>query len=155
MKTKLIGVTRNNSDGTSRQKLLAKAKEGDALYFEVETTQKGEKQIAVYNDYDQQLGYLMGKYSYLAGYIESEEEFFPVIAKITGGDGNKSFGCNIDIPELDEYGDYCPSDDDDDDEYEQEEDAPSPPLTKNQWLTIIGVILFVLYLLSRMIHLKN
>lgn len=125
MKTKLIGVTRLNPDGTNRQKLLSKAKEGDALYFEVETTL---------------------------------EEFSPVIDKITGGDGNKNYGCNIDIPELDEYGDYYPFDDDDeddDDDNDLEEDAPTTPMTKNQWLTILGVILFVLYLLSRMIRFKN
>ena len=154
MRTKLIGVTKNNPDGTNRQKLLAKAKEGDALYFEVETTPKKEKQIAVFNYQDQQLGYLMGKYSYLAGYIENEEEFSPVVAKITGGDGNKSYGCNIDIPELDEYGDYCPPDDNDDDEGDEEEDVPPAPLTPKQCLIILGIISFVLFLLSRIIHFK-
>ncbi|WP_307755934.1 hypothetical protein [uncultured Cloacibacillus sp.] len=64
---------------------------------------------------------------------KGEEEFSPIITKITGGDGKKNLWCNIDIPELDEYGDYCPFDDDDndDEECDQEEEIPSASLTRN------------------------
>ncbi|AHM61615.1 HIRAN domain-containing protein [Flammeovirgaceae bacterium 311] len=58
-KTKVVGVTYSNTDGTLRQNLLKDLKEGEPVYLIRDRKNEHSKYaVAVYNQKNQQLGYL-------------------------------------------------------------------------------------------------
>lgn len=96
LRTKVVGVTHANQDGTSRQPIIARCHSGDPVYLHF-YRYKGDPAYAVYTD-GGQIGNLSAE---LAEYLYTrygENAFFHAgIINITGGYSGRYFGCNLDI----------------------------------------------------------
>ena len=100
IKTKVVGVTKRNEDGQSRQELIELLDPGDELYLEREPDNEyDENAIAVFNESWEQIGYLSRKVAEeLAPLMDEGYETKCIVTAITGGSDDKpSFGCNIEI----------------------------------------------------------
>ena len=103
IRTKIVGVTHRNSDGSSRQKILKRMQEeyyeGDLLYLEAEPENPyDENAIKVMNAEDEQIGYLSRDLAKtLAKRMDNGEEFSVELLEITGGYDGFALGCNIEI----------------------------------------------------------
>ena len=94
--TKVVGVTFNNDDGTSRQNIIKNCKAGEDIIFKPVPTKEYPDAIGVFNKKGQQLGHLSqgvaaeikNKYGYNLMSV--------TISNITGG-GDLSYGCNLHI----------------------------------------------------------
>jgi len=98
--SKIVGVTKQNPDGTSRQELLKNCKAGVQLQIVREPENPvDEKAIAVKLSDGQQLGYLTSELAdELAPKIDRGLTFEAMVAEITGGTKDKPpLGCNIKI----------------------------------------------------------
>ena len=93
--SKVVGVTYNNDNGTSRQAYLATVKQYDELNLRIYEYKPGEKAIGVYYQ-DKQLGNINADLlDELMNYMK-HDQLISVIAEPSGGDG-KTRGCNITI----------------------------------------------------------
>ncbi|WP_339171170.1 HIRAN domain-containing protein [Anoxybacillus sp. FSL W8-1294] len=94
--TKIVGVTRKNEDGTSRQELIAECYEGEELFLEREPDNEHDPNaISVWNEYGEQLGYINKDLaSKLAPQMDKGMRVACFVTAVTGGD-DKSYGCNI------------------------------------------------------------
>ena len=102
IKTKIVGVTFKNEDGTSRQELLSELSEGDTLSLKDTFSDKYPEAIGVFNSYGEQLGNLKKDLALKLREMDGDFECFDVkVLEITGGD-DRSFGCNIEIT-LDDF----------------------------------------------------
>lgn len=96
IRTKVVGVTFKNDDGTDRQKLLQSVSPGDTLELKP-YTYNGAPAIMVVHA----LGCIGNLKATLAADL-CKEQHNPHTAKvldITGGTNGKSYGCNIEITE--------------------------------------------------------
>ena len=106
IRTKIVGVTHRNSDGSSRQKILKRMQEeyyeGDLLYLEAEPENPyDENAIKVMNAEDEQIGYLNRDLAKdLTKRMDNGEEFSVELLEITGGYDGFALGCNIEIEAL-------------------------------------------------------
>lgn len=94
--SKVVGVTFNNDDGSSRQKYIASLKAGDELIFRPVSVQGHPEAIGVFTTSGKQLGHLTSE---LAGELRNKYPTHPIsatVAQVTGG-GDRSYGCNIHI----------------------------------------------------------
>lgn len=94
--SKVVGVTFNNDDGSSRQKIISKLKAGDELVFRPVSVQGHPEAVGVFTTGGKQLGHLTAE---LAGELRNKYPTNPVsatVAQVTGG-GDRSYGCNIHI----------------------------------------------------------
>lgn len=94
--TKVVGVTFNNDDGTSRQNIIKNCKAGEDIIFKPLPTEKYPDAIGVFNKRGQQLGHLSQG---VAAEIKNKYGYNPMsvtISDITGG-GDLSYGCNLHI----------------------------------------------------------
>lgn len=94
--TKVVGVTFGNDDGSSRQAIIKKSKEGEQLILKPMSTAEYPDAVGVFNKRGQQLGHLNAE---LAEEITRKYPNNPVkvtITNITGG-GSKNYGCNLHI----------------------------------------------------------
>lgn len=97
IRTKVVGVTFKNDDGTDRQKILKRVSPGDTLELKP-YTYNGAPAIMVVHA----LGCIGNLKATLAADL-CKEQYIPHTAKvldITGGTNGKSYGCNIEITEL-------------------------------------------------------
>ena len=97
IRTKVVGVTFKNDDGTDRQKILMSVSPGDTLELKP-YKYKGEPAIMVIHP----SGCIGNLKATLAADL-CKKQHFPHTAKvldITGGTNGKSYGCNIEITEL-------------------------------------------------------
>ena len=97
IRTKVVGVTFQNDDGTERQQILKRVSPGDILELKP-YKYKGEPAILVVHP----LGCIGNLKATLAADL-CKEQYIPRTAKvlnITGGSNGKSYGCNIEISEL-------------------------------------------------------
>ena len=85
--TKVVGVTFNNDDGTSRQSIIKSCKAGEDIIFKPVPTKEYPDAIGVFNKKGQQLGHLSQG---VAAEIKN------TVSNITGG-GDLSYGCNLHI----------------------------------------------------------
>lgn len=93
--TKIVGVTFENEDGTSRQYLISRCRKGDAVTIEPSPSKKYPHAIGVYDDFWNQLGYLnadLANEFYQKDWINSK--ITAVISSITGDEHN-NLGCNL------------------------------------------------------------
>ena len=104
MRTKIVGVTHPNSDGTSRRKILKRMRreecEYEAVYLEPEPDNPYDKNaVKVLNIMGEQIGYLSSDLAEdIVKRISKGEEFSAVITSFTGDeDGKPTVGCNIQI----------------------------------------------------------
>ncbi|AMQ19633.1 HIRAN domain-containing protein [Geobacillus sp. JS12] len=95
--TKIVGVTRKNEDGTSRQELIAECYEGEELFLEREPDNEHDPNaISVWNEYGEQLGYINKDLaSRLAPQMDKGMRVSCFVTAVTGGYDDKSYGCNI------------------------------------------------------------
>ena len=108
IRTKLVGVTSKNEDGTRRQDILEEMhyKKWKRVTLAPEPDNpKSDHAVAAYNDAGEQIGYLNDDLAAdLFDDISDIGAIYAEILQITGGDGKK-YGCNIliqDIDDLDE-----------------------------------------------------
>lgn len=100
IKTKVVGVTKKNEDGQSRQELIEMLEPGDELFLEREPdNEHDENAIAVFNESWEQIGYLSRSVAAeLAPLMDEGYEVECTVTEITGGTDDKpSYGCNIEI----------------------------------------------------------
>lgn len=96
--TKVVGVSRTNDDGTSRQDILAGCEEGDQLILERdEYNEHDENAIKVLTYDGEQIGYIKRELAAeIAPLMGAGIEFNCEIEEITGGvEGKETLGCNI------------------------------------------------------------
>lgn len=94
--SKVVGVTFNNEDGSSRQKYISELKAGDELIFRPVAVEGHPEAVGVFTSSGKQLGHLTAE---LAGELKNKYPTHPMIAtvaQVTGG-GERSYGCNIHI----------------------------------------------------------
>lgn len=94
--TKVVGVTFNNDDGSSRQAIIKACKPGDDIIFKPVPTAEYPDAIGVFNKRGQQLGHLSQG---VAAEIKNEYGYNPMsvtVSNVTGG-GEYSYGCNLHI----------------------------------------------------------
>lgn len=100
-KTKVVGVTKKNDDGRSRQKIIARLKPGQILALIPEPDNPYDsKAIAVLCD-GKQIGYLSkDRAKEFEPRARKRGHLFAVVTDITGGDaagGRPTYGVNIAI----------------------------------------------------------
>lgn len=92
--TKVVGVTFNNDDGTSRQAIIERCKPGEDIIIKPVPTKEYPDAIGVFNKRGEQLGHLGAE---LASEIKTKWGYNPMsitISSLTGG-GDKVYGCNL------------------------------------------------------------
>lgn len=95
--TKVVGVTFNNDNGTSRQAILKGCRSGEDVIFRPVPTKDYPDAIGVFNSKGQQLGHVNAE---LAKELKEKYPTNPMsvtISEITGGDNGKTYGCNLHI----------------------------------------------------------
>lgn len=95
-RTKIVGVTFGNADGSSRQKIIANCKVGQGVVFRPMNDPQHPESIGVFTENGQQLGHLAAD---LARDMRDKYPQNPMraeIASITGG-GDYNYGCSIHI----------------------------------------------------------
>jgi len=98
IKTKLVGVTFKNDDGTNRQDIIQDYSAGDVLTLDFCPTEKYPYKVEVQGYGVDVLGCISKELSEtLYEYLEDNCEFRVKILEVTGGDFEKSYGCNIQI----------------------------------------------------------
>lgn len=94
LRTKVVGVSYANQDGTSRQPIIAGCHSGDPVYLHF-YWYKGNPAYAVYTD-GGQIGNLSAELAeYLYTKYGKNAIFHAGIINITGGDAGRYFGCNL------------------------------------------------------------
>ncbi|MBQ8965886.1 hypothetical protein [Ruminococcus sp.] len=92
--TKVAGVTFKNDDGSDRQKIVKKCKEGQAVYFRPVPTEEHPKAIGVFTSGGKQLGHVSSSIADDLIFLYPNNPAKVTIANITGGNG-KNYGCNL------------------------------------------------------------
>ena len=95
--SKIVGVTFENDDGSSRQAILSKCKAGDDVIFRPVAVKDHPEALGVFTSDGRQLGHVNSE---LAAELRKKYPTNPMsvtISEITGGHDGKSLGCNIHI----------------------------------------------------------
>ena len=95
--TKVVGVTFDNDDGSSRQEIIKKCKVGDSIIFKPVPAEKYPEAIGVFTTTGEQFGYVNAE---LARKLKSKYAMNLMnvrISNITGGGKGKSLGCNLHV----------------------------------------------------------
>lgn len=93
--SKIVGVTYNNDNGTSRQKYLSSVKQFDELNLRIYEYKPGEKAVGVFYN-NNQLGNINADLvDEIMDYMK-HDQLISIIATPTGSEG-KTRGCNITI----------------------------------------------------------
>ena len=107
MRTKVVGVTHDNKDGTNRQEILYYMKEygnyekGDTLkLFHERDNPVDPNAVMVLNNKGQCIGYLNAKIAEpISQMLDDGYKVYAELLSITGGtDSRPTLGCNIDLP---------------------------------------------------------
>lgn len=94
LRTKVVGVTYQNEDGTSRQPILARCHAWDPVYLRFYRFH-GEPAFAVVTDYGQ-IGCLSAKLAARLYASYGERAIYAAkITSVTGGDNGLYYGCNL------------------------------------------------------------
>lgn len=99
IQTKVVGVTKRNSDGSSRQQIVASLTAGVQVYLLRETQNPHDPNAVAVYAYggSRQLGYLNRKVAQTVGPLLDNGKIISVkVTSITGG-GGLNYGCNIAI----------------------------------------------------------
>lgn len=98
IRTKVVGVTFRNEDGSKRQKIVARCNPGDELILKHEPVEDYPFALAVHNRKGQQLGYLRDELAKdIVGYMEEGRHVQCRVLEVTGGGWGRSVGCNIEV----------------------------------------------------------
>lgn len=108
MKTKIVGVTYDNPDGTNRQNILRRMKdkgcEDERLTFVHEKNNpRDPNAVMILNKKNECLGYLKSDYAEsVAAMLDDGLDIHAYIINFTGGTASHpAIGCNINIPMID------------------------------------------------------
>lgn len=94
--SKVAGVTFNNNDGTSRQKILSQCQVGEYLYARHEPIRGHPEAVALYRANGEQVGWLnAGIAAEIAERLDKGAQVDVMISDLTGGSFGKTRGCNI------------------------------------------------------------
>lgn len=95
--TKVVGVTKRNDDGSSRQQILSTCSAGEALVLDSEPENPYDQNaIKVLRQNGQQLGYLKTELAeQVADEAASGFTFTVFVKELTGGGHGESLGCNL------------------------------------------------------------
>ena len=94
--TKVVGVTFNNENGTSRQTIIKACKPGDDVIFKPTPTKEYPDSVGVFNAIGKQLGNLNAE---LASELKNQYSKNPMsvtVSNVTGG-GDYNYGCNLHV----------------------------------------------------------
>jgi hypothetical protein len=135
IKTKLIGVTYENKDGTNRQKLLQEMHGGERIILAYEANNpKSDRAIAAYDTAKRKLGYLNDDLS--ADLVDQIKELggaiYAKVSNITGG-GRRHLGCAIEIPNVEELTE------------EEKEEIRAPMPTRTEGCILLAVIIAIIF----------
>lgn len=99
IRTKIVGVSHDNDDGTSRQKLVADCKVGEKLKLKHKPVPQDRNAVAVYRGNGKQLGWLSREVAAdVASDLDDDFTLICEITDLTGGTLDKpTRGCNIQI----------------------------------------------------------
>lgn len=100
IKTKIKGVSFNNSDGTSRQKILKKCRKGESLILKHDPLPGHPNAVSINRKSGDQLGYVSDELcAQITKAIKSKQKVSCKILELTGGGffRNRTRGCNIEI----------------------------------------------------------
>ncbi len=100
--TKVVGVSRENENGTSRQKIASKLRRGDLLMLVHERDNPADANaLKVLASKGRQVGYLtLERAEEFVNLADERDGLLAVVTEITGGDargGKPSYGINIAI----------------------------------------------------------
>jgi len=98
VRTKLVGVTFPNADGSSRQALIARCRSGERLTLRHEPNNPADDHaVAVYNPGGEQLGHLRRKLAHeVVARSADGTRWAAYVSEVTGGYGwKRSRGCNV------------------------------------------------------------
>ena len=95
--SKVVGVTYDNEDGTSRQSILASCRAGEHLRLEHRPVEQDQNAVAVLRCNGEQLGYLSRELAEdISVYLDAGARIDATITEITGGEKAKDrLGCNL------------------------------------------------------------
>lgn len=99
IKTKIVGVTYRNDDGSFRQKVLSKCKKGDELFIINKPIKNYRHAMAVFNQKMQQLGHIEDELAKeLYELFNKDKVFLTRVIGIHGCTHDKpTIGCSIEI----------------------------------------------------------
>ena len=101
IRTKIVGVTFDNPDGRSRQRIIRRCKAGEDLYLDWELDNQFDKDATAVRrrKNDQQLGYLSRDLApQIVSYQQRGFQFSVEIINLTGGTRSETtLGANIEI----------------------------------------------------------
>ena len=102
IRTKVVGVTFNNPDGTSRQSILSRLNSYSLIMLLRDRENIYDPNaIAVLNSNGEQIGFINRELAAtLAPLMDSGSLFEVTITSLTGGDNGYTRGCNILIREI-------------------------------------------------------
>lgn len=95
-RTKVVGVTFGNDDGSSRQKIISNCKSGQGVVFRPMNDPQHPESIGVFTENGQQLGHLAADLAQEMREKYPENPMQAEIENITGGNG-RNLGCNLHI----------------------------------------------------------
>lgn len=96
--SKVVGVTFNNDDGSSRQKNIAACKAGQGVIFRPVEVKGHPEAVAVFTENGKQLGNLNAELAAELRGKYATNAMQATIAEVTGGAGDKpTYGCNLHI----------------------------------------------------------
>jgi hypothetical protein len=99
--SKVVGVSHNNPDGSSRQDILSKCRDSEKIILKREPDNPYDKYaIGVFRENGAMLGYLKQN-PLLADHIDKGGEVIARISQIVGGTEGKSYGCVLKITKKD------------------------------------------------------
>jgi len=98
-KEKVVGVTKSNSDGSSRQKIISSMSEGDKVFLIRDPENPyGSNAIEVWDSKKRQVGFIEKfRSDELAPQIDKGYKVEAWVDKIMGGDSGRNFGVLISI----------------------------------------------------------
>lgn len=105
LKTKIVGITFKNEDGTDRQSLVEELSVGDELSLQDMSSEKFPEAIGVFNEYGDQLGFLPAD---LARQFRAYDDGFAfermacIVSSVGRASENKPLGVCIIIAESDD-----------------------------------------------------
>lgn len=95
IRTKIVGVTYRNEDGSRRQDIISELSTGESLKLVDMATDEFPEAIGVFDLADQQCGFLQKSLAIdLRNSGKSIEDVSVDVLEVTGGNG-RSYGCNI------------------------------------------------------------
>lgn len=102
IRSKVVGVTHDNDDGSSRQTVLTHCRAGEHLALKHQPVDQDENAVAVYRLSGEQVGWLSRELAAdIAPYLDTGARIDVTATEITGvSTAGRSLGCNIAIAQI-------------------------------------------------------